>query len=86
MMTGGWAPDERDLPRFITQIQMAVGIAQTNEKNFWSVWYVMINFRDLDNFNFSMRQQRIFVILVKALYDHMALVRKIRQSILGVSA
>lgn len=78
---GGWAPDEKDIPRFITQIQMAVGIPQTNEKYFGPVGYVIINFQDLDNFNFPMGGQQMLVILVKDPYDHRALVRKIRTSI-----
>ncbi|MEM2140045.1 hypothetical protein [Nitrososphaera sp.] len=83
---GGWAPDEKDIPRFITQVQMAVGIPQTNEKYFGPVGYVMINFRDLDNFNFPMGQQLMLVILAKDPYDHRALVRKIRNSIMTTSA
>lgn len=82
---GGWTPDEKDIPRFIIQIHMAVGSSQTNEKYFGPVWYEMTSFRDIDNFNFPLGEQRILVILAKDPYDHRALVRKIRQSILSLS-
>lgn len=67
---GQWVPDRELLQRLLTQVNIMIGIASSNEHIYGAARYVMVTHKVADFFFFPIGERRILLVSVNRPYDH----------------
>jgi hypothetical protein len=67
---GQWVPDKELLQRLLTQVNIMIGIAYSNEQIYGRLGYVMVTHSTADFFFFPLADRRIFLASINRPYDH----------------
>ena len=67
---GQWVPDRELLQRLLTQVNIMIGIAYSNEQIYGELGYVMVTHKIADFFFYPLSENRIFLVSVNRPYDH----------------
>lgn len=67
---GQWVPDRELLSRLLTQVNIMMGIANSNEHIYGTAGYVMVTHKIADFFFFPIGERRILLVSVNRPYDH----------------
>lgn len=67
---GQWVPDKELLQRLLTQVNIMIGIANSNEQIYGELGYVMVTHKIADFFFYPLSDKRIFLVSVNRPYDH----------------
>lgn len=67
---GQWVPDRELLQRLLTQVNIMIGMAHSNEQIYGELGYVMVKHKIADFFFYPLSGKRIFLVSVNRPYDH----------------
>jgi hypothetical protein len=77
LKSGGPAPDEDEFRQMISQIEMIVRTAKTNEDRFGDLGFITIHYKYIDGLFFPLNDRDTLIVGVVQPYEHDVLAGKI---------